>query len=261
MSLAQLLDSAEPRADGFALTIPESWHQGRTAFGGLTAALALVAARQAGGEGLPPLRSAQVSLVGPMYGAVELRARVLRAGRNVTWIAAELLRNGEVGLTATFAFMRPIESGLHLGLEREFPDVIPVEQAIPREEPRGSVRLFEHIEARFALPRQDEPSPEICWWVRAKDREGVDPALHLLLCADAPPPGVFPIVPRPIPPISSMTWLANFLSPDPRSRDGWLLLRTVGDFAYAGYSSDRTEIWNSDGVPLLLGMQSVAIFG
>ena len=101
MSLGQLLAAAEPLTGGFRLAIPESWHQGRTAYGGLTAALALHAARQVGGADLPPLRSAQVSFVGPVYGEIEARARVLRRGRNAVWIAAELLRDGEVGTSAT----------------------------------------------------------------------------------------------------------------------------------------------------------------
>ncbi|HMO69140.1 MAG TPA: thioesterase family protein, partial [Novosphingobium sp.] len=86
MSLPALLAGAEPLTSGFRLAIPEDWHQGRTAYGGFSAALALAAARKAGGEGLPPLRSAAVSFVGPLFGAIEARARVLRAGRNATWV-------------------------------------------------------------------------------------------------------------------------------------------------------------------------------
>lgn len=261
MSLPQILADAVPLADGLRVTIPESWHQGRTAYGGLSAALGLVAARQVGGEELPPLRSAQVSFVGPLHGAVEARARVLRAGRNVVWISAEVLRDGEVGLAAMFAFMRPVENKLHLKHPAALPGLIPVEQAPERALPPGSPSLLNNLDVRFALPPSTERRPELCWWVRAKDREGLDPALHLLFCADAPPPGVFPVLPRPVPPISSMTWIANFLSAQPQARDGWLLLRTVGDYSENGISSDRTEIWNADGEALLIGMQSVAIFG
>ena len=265
MSLAQLLAAAEPLADGFRLAIPETWHQGRTAYGGLTAALALVAARQVGGDGLPPLRSAQVSFVGPVYGEVETRARVLRRGRNAVWIAAELLRaneqGGEIGTCATFVFMTPVENQLRLKHQAVIPGLIPVDDASVREPPAGPARLLQHMEVRFAVPRGGEARPEICWWVRAKEREGLDPTLQLLLCADAPPPGVFGILPRPVPPISSMTWLLNVLTPSLQTRDGWWLMRVTGDTSEQGCSSDRTEIWNTDGDVVALGMQSVAIFG
>ena len=261
MSLAALLASAELLEGGFRLAIPESWHQGRTAYGGLTAALALHAARLAGGEGLPPLRSAQVSFVGPVYGAVEARARVLRRGRNAVWIAAELLRDGEVGTAATFVFMNPVKNQLELKYGRDIPGLIPLEQSTVREIPPGGPRLLDHMEVRYALPRGLELKPEICFWLRASEREGIDPVLQLLLCADAPPPGVFAVLPRPVPPISSMTWLLNLLTPAIETRDGWWLMRVTGETSDQGCSSDRTEIWNADGEAVALCMQSVAIFG
>ena len=82
MSFAALLAGAEPREGGFDVAIPPDWHQGRTAYGGLSAALALESASRVGGE-MPPLRSCQVGFVGPLYGPVDVRARVLRRGRVV----------------------------------------------------------------------------------------------------------------------------------------------------------------------------------
>ena len=58
-----------------------------------------------------------------------------------------------------------------------------------------------------------------------------------------------------------MTWQLNFLMPAPVTQDGWWLMRVSGDYAENGCSSDRTEIWNTEGEPVSLGMQSVAIFG
>ena len=103
----------ESLPDGFRLAIPEDWHQGRTAYGGLSTALALTAAVKAGGDGLPPLRSAMVSFVGPLFGPVEVGARVLRRGKNATWISGEVLREGECGLQAGFVFMGPVTTSLH----------------------------------------------------------------------------------------------------------------------------------------------------
>ena len=69
MSLPAVLAARERTSDGFTLGIPQTWHQGRTAYGGFSAALALEAARLIGGEQLgegklPPLRSALVSFAG-----------------------------------------------------------------------------------------------------------------------------------------------------------------------------------------------------
>jgi acyl-CoA thioesterase len=58
-----------------------------------------------------------------------------------------------------------------------------------------------------------------------------------------------------------MTWQMNLLTPLPRSRDGWYLLRARGNYAELGCSSQNMAIWNADGVAIATGMQSIAIFG
>jgi acyl-CoA thioesterase len=259
MSFAAVLAEAKPVADGLAVAIPEDWHQGRTAYGGFSSALALSAAMRVGGE-LPPLRSAQVSMIAPLFGEVEVRARVLRRGRNATWIEAEISREGEVGFTASFAFMGPVESVLHLNDRSPPADLIPIEVAKAFANPNAPAFLRNHFEVRFALPRGEGKRPEICWWIRARERDGIDPMTELLLCADALPPGVMSLLTFATP-VSTMQWQANLLTPAPRTRDGWWLLRSTGDYAEQGCSSQRMAIWNADGEPMMAGMQSVAVFG
>ena len=268
MSLAALLAEAMPQEGGpsaslgagFDVEIPIDWHQGRTAYGGLSAALALNAAIREGGE-MPPLRSAQVSFVGPLYGRVEVRARVLRRGRNATWVAARIVREGEVGLVASFVFMAPVADSV-LGLEeRPTPaGVLPVEDGGSYPLTHAPVFLREHFEVRFALPRVAAKRPEVCAWVRAKDHAALAPMTGLLLVADALPPGVMPLVHTRVP-VSSMTWQCNVLDPAPATPGGWWLMRSSADHARAGGSSERIEIWNGEGGAVLDSMQSVALFG
>lgn len=260
MSLHALLTEAERSSDGFALTVPETWHQGRTGYGGFSGAVALAAARQVG-EDLPPLRSAQIAFVGPLYGSVEAKARVLRRGKNATWLSAEVLRGGEVGLAASFVFMGPVESSLHLNDSGAPADLIPVDEAAELK-PGGFAPVFlrENFEVRHALPRREGKRPEFCWWLRPKEYATLDPTLAALLSADGVPPGVMPLM-HPGVMVSSMTWQLNMLTPDPRTRDGWWLLRSVGTYAEAGCSSQQMQLWNADGEPILSAMQSVALFG
>jgi hypothetical protein len=84
--------------------------------------------------------------------------------------------------------------------------------------------------------------------------------IELLLCADALPPGVMSLL-TPATPVSTMQWQVNLLTPAPATREGWWLLRSTGDYAEKGCSSQGMAIWNTDGEPVLAGMQSVAIFG
>ncbi|MCB2075514.1 MAG: thioesterase family protein [Novosphingobium sp.] len=260
MGFSEILDAAAPDGDGFRVTIPEDWHQGRTAYGGFSSALAHSAALRTSRD-LPPLRSAQVSFIAPLFGEVEAGARILRSGRNATWVSAEIVREGQVGLSASFVFMGPVESSLHLN-DRPAPEaLIAVDKAQPMEfREHSPVFLRHHFDVRFAIPRSGEKRPELCWWVRVRDREGLDPMTEILLIADSLPPGVLPLM-HPGVPVSSMTWLCNLLTPTPSTRDGWWLLRSSGDYSEQGCSSQRMAIWNADGEPIASGMQSVALFG
>ena len=259
MSIAAVLAEAAPLGDGFTARIPASWHQGRTAYGGFSATLALVAASRLGGD-LPPLRSAQVSFVGPLSGTVEVRARLLRSGRNASWVGAEITGETGVGLTATFVFMGPVDSALHIN-DRPAPVGLIAPELAPAFAMKHSPEfLRNHFDIRFALPRSADKQLELCWWVRAQDPAGLDPMAALILIADALPPGVLPLLP-PRTPISSMTWQCNLLTPAPATREGWWLLRSRGDYAEQGCSSQTMEIWNAEGEPMMAGMQSVAVFG
>jgi len=77
--------SMQAKAGGFLAHIPAGWRQGRTAYGGLTAGLALEAASRSFTE-LPPLRSAAINFIGPVLGDALFTASLLRRGRNVTTI-------------------------------------------------------------------------------------------------------------------------------------------------------------------------------
>jgi len=258
MSLPDTLSNIRRIDGGFATAIPEDWMQGRTSYGGFSAALALEAARGLAPD-LPPLRSAQVSFVGPLSGEVEVRARVLRRGKNASWISAEVTGEAGVGLTATFVFMGAVDSALHIHDVPPPPGLIAVDQAKTLPEGRGP-GFASHFTRRFGLPRTEQPEREIAWWVQLKDREGLDPMVELMLCGDALPPGVLFMM-QGAAPISSMTWLVNLLTPLPTSRDGWWLLRSAGNYAEKGCSSQDMAIWNADGEAVAVGMQSIALFG
>ncbi len=258
MSLPQVLAAARPIDGGFAATVPADWMQGRTAYGGFSAALALAAA-QGAADDLPPLRSATVNFVGPLSGEVEVRARVLRRGKNASWISAEVTGAAGVGLTATFVFMGAVESALHLHDVPPPANLVPVAEAKQLPEGRGP-GFAGHFNRRFGLPRTEQPEPQIGWWVQLKDREGLDPMVELMLCGDALPPGVLFMMPNPAP-ISSMTWLVNLLTPLPSTSDGWWLLRSAGNYAEKGCSSQDMAIWNARGEAVAVGMQSIALFG
>ena len=254
-SLPQVLCQLEPIEGGWRGVIPDIWLQGRTAYGGFSAALALHAAQQSDVD-LPPLRSAQVSFIGPLSGAITIRAQRLRRGRNAAFVQADVESEAGLGLRATFVFMGAVESRI------DFRQGEPPAFAKPGGDTKtfkGHAGFFEKNFEFLDLRDGAVGAAEWLRWVRLDEREGLDPMVELIAVADCLPPAAFKLLGGPAR-ISSMTWLLNVLGPQPRTVNGWWLLRANADYASEGNSSQQMAIWNSDGEAVAEQMQSVALF-
>lgn len=253
--LADILADRVPICGGFQTHIPADWMQGRTSYGGLSAALALQAALLAEPD-LPPLRSAQVSFVGPLAGEVNVTATKLRRGRHAAFIQADVASEAGLGLRAVFVFMRDQQSVVDLQAAR----------ADHRPPPPGT-RLWTGPENFFAgnfefldLKLPELGPAELLRWARLKAHQGLDSLLHLITVADALPPAAIRLLGVGSP-ISSLTWIVNLLTPAPETHDGWWLLAARSDHARAGCASQTMRVWNADGLLIAEAMQSVALFG
>ena len=254
-TLKQAIDALIPIEGGWRGSVPETWLQGRTAYGGFSAALALHAA-QVSDVDLPPLRSAQVAFVGPLSGDIVIRASRLRRGRNAAFVQVDVEGAAGLGLRATFVFMGPVASRLdhRSGAAPDFAAPGPETTTYNGTAAVAFTRNFEFVD------RRDGPTSEWLRWARLAERDGLDPMVELMCVADCLPPAALKLI-GAIAPVSSMTWLLNVLGPQPRTRDGWWLLRATTDYAREGSSSQQMAIWNAEGMPVGEQMQSVAVFG
>lgn len=238
---------------------PEGWGQGRTLYGGMTAALALHAALRL--EAIDaPLRSALVAFVGPAEGALEARVDVLRRGRNVSFLSVDVRAEKGVAARCVFAFggARPSMFDHQFA---SMPEGLPAPQAareIMRNSGPGFAQRFEVRHARGERPFSSAASPGSALWVRHRDRAASWPE-GIVALADMPPPAVLPMF-REFAPISSMTWQLNLLIDEPPPPDAFLLLDTRAENAAHGYASQDMFIWTEDGRLVGAGRQSVAIF-
>src|SRR5262245_43266589 len=86
-SFSHIIAALQQRADHFTIALPSDWLQGRTAYGGLSAALCLEATLRRFPD-LPPLRSAQFAFVGPATGALRIAVTMLRRGKSTVFASA-----------------------------------------------------------------------------------------------------------------------------------------------------------------------------
>lgn len=254
--IAEILAGATRTETGFACTVPGDWMQGRTTYGGLSAALALQAALDLEPD-LPPLRSAQVAFIGPLAGEVRVTATKLRRGRNAAFLQADVASEAELGLRATFVFMAPLASAVAHDTAPRAPIAPPSPDTEVYTGPDDNffTSNFNFLDSKTA----DGPA-EWLRWARLRGRDGLHPMVELMAIGDALPPAAFKLVQDRRAPLSSLNWQINFVAAEPVTEDGWWLLASAADVAHHGYSSQRMTVWNAAGDLVAEAMQGVAIF-
>lgn len=256
-----LIAAMQADNDRFRITLPPDWLQGRTAYGGLSAALCVEATLRAFPD-LPKLRSAQFAFVGPATGELHIEPKILRQGKSAAFINADL--RGESGLA--------VRAILCFGAERHLPHdygkhsmpTAPVLEACPSYFTwPNRPNFMNHFEGRLAAggaPLAGNPSPKMLVWLRHCDPAATGSIVSLVALADALPPASFASF-REVVPISTMTWSFDVFDNDPESQSGWWLVHSTAETIGNGYSAQTAVIWHPDGRPILAGRQNVAIFG
>lgn len=261
-ALDQALALLTPADDGYVIDAPEAWAQGRTLYGGMTAALAHHAVTRALGD-LPPLRSAQLTFLAPAAGRLRFRPELLRRGRSSAIVAADCMNEAGLALRATFSFAAARDSVV--AHERvAAPAVPPPEACRPfrngaaTDFRRGFLERFDFRQASGGRLLAGDGAPEFAVWVRLADGDAADPVTSLLALADALPPPAMVVFPKPAA-ISSLSWSVD-LHRQPEAGGGWRLLTTLSESAAGGYSLQAMRLFDASGVAIASGRQIVAIF-
>lgn len=256
-SFAQMLQQFDPDSPFIA---PPNWLQGRTVFGGLSAALSLQAVLRECPTDFPPFRSAQVSFIGPVTQAQTFETSVLRQGRSVTSVAVDCMSGDDLALRTTLLFAQPRASKItHNSWGRplvegpsKYSTLVLDSNVAP-----ACAHNFEMRAAGGSLPVSGAENPELLMWVRHLDAQGVDPAVALVALADSLPPAAMTCFTEPAA-ISSASWMIDL--PQPAGAGEWFLISSFSQQALEGYSLQDMEIWDESGRRVLWARQTVAIF-
>lgn len=259
-SLAKAIEALTAEADDYVIEAPEAWSQGRTLYGGMTAALCHETALMRYAPDAP-LRSAQFTFPGPATGLLRLRPVMVRQGRSATIIAVDCLGEGGAAARSTFVFGSARQSNIEqkppacpsVPLPEECPPFFPEDDNRP-----GFMKNFEMRLAAGSHPFSGSASADFSVWVRFCERPGVDATTALLALGDALPPAAIASFPSSAP-LSTMTWTMDLARPS-QSVDDWHLLRSWAEQSADGYSLQTMDLWDSTGASIATGRQTVAIF-
>jgi acyl-CoA thioesterase len=259
-AFSRMLATMKQHSEQFTIVLPSDWLQGRTAYGGLSAALCLEAALRSAPD-LPPLRSAQFAFVGPASGDLNIKAVTLRRGKSTVFTQVDLEGDHGLAVRGILCFGAARESALaHVDLP--IPVIAAAENCPDYFTLPDLPNFMRHFDGRLAAgakPVTPGAAPEMLVWLRHRDDDAADNFVSLLALADALPPAAMVLF-KTMAPISTMTWSIDILTDSTVSQKGWWLTQCKAETANAGYSAQSMVIWDATGLPVLAARQNVAIF-
>ncbi|CAA0088836.1 Uncharacterised protein [Zhongshania aliphaticivorans] len=265
MDFKALLGSVTPsgRDNEYTAQLDESWLQGRTAFGGLSAAL-IVKAMLFQVPADRRLRSLSVMFVGPVpAGEHRIVIRELRVGGSVTHIQGEILCNNEVGATVSAAFGKDRPSAVSLAGPTMPTGITPPDDCFVFPYIQGITPEFtRHFDMRLIsgkLPFSQAESADFSMWLAFKESGEIDIPV-LIALADVPPmPGLNMIKPPGMG--SSLSWYLEFPSALPKAdMSDWFFYDYRSDAAGVGYFHNYATMWAANGKPLIFSRQVATVF-
>jgi acyl-CoA thioesterase len=240
------------------LAVPETWNQGRGAFGGFVTG-AMVHALEASAPDRP-LRSLTAELCGPLVaGDAAVELSVLRAGNAVTTTAIRFVQHGEVQAHGVGVLGKQRMRDRDQVVERA-PGLTPWRDVpVAVIDPSFGPSFAQHFEMRIVrgLPFAGGVEPIVEGWVQPKRAGTARDAAYLAACIDCYYPCLFAIekVPRPMATIA-FTFQPFEFSGDP---DAPLAYRARMLASESGYCVEFRELWTAEGRLVALNQQTMVI--
>jgi len=261
MKFSQAMQSVTRHGDQWSASVSEDWLQGRSAFGGLQAALALRAMRELVPSDMP-LRTLQTTFLSPVpAGSVAIRAARLRRGRSAMHVEASLC-DGEQVLCRLLGVFGSARASV-LDFRPEQPPVVAT-AAKEVQYVEGLMPAFaQHFRVRWLRgepPYSGGSQRQSVLQLSLRD-EGRPDETHVLAFADFIPPIALSLFDRQTPG-SSLTWMIEMLRDryDDLGMDDW---RVDAELLAArdGYTNQSVMLWGPRGEPVALSRQSMVVFG
>ncbi len=246
------------------LTLDKSWTQGRTIYGGVSAALIYKAIR----ESIPSenqMRSFNTAFIGPLEANKEftIRVEILRQGKNVTQAMGRIIQNGNTAVLsqASFGVNRQSKIRVHNNLEHGLEGPIKANflPAIPKVTPKF-ISQFELAKTDGGWPFTGNKNSHTFGRMRFKVAPKAFTEAHLVSLIDVWPPTVLQQLKWPAA-ASTVNWNLEFIHPHQQfNPTDWFVYKAKTRHAQDGYANTEAEVWDSSGALVALSRQTVAVF-
>jgi acyl-CoA thioesterase II len=266
MYFDQLVDSTikSVLSDQHTVSIPSEWSQGRTVYGGLSAALLYTAIKHK----VPKdrvLRSYNTNFIGPLIidEPIRFETETLRQGKNVTQISGKIIQKGAVCVQSQACFGVNRQSKVTVANEDTHSMALPKKAKFLPRIPKVTPKFLTNIDLAIVdggLPFTGRKKSYIDGWMRFKQPPPHITDAHIIALVDAWPPTVLQMLKWPAP-ASTMSWNIEFIHPhNPIKASDWLAYQAKTRQAAGGYAHTEANIWDQNGDLIAVSRQAVTIF-
>jgi len=245
-------------------SIPASWGQGRTVYGGLSAAI-LYSAIKAQVADNRPMRSFNANFVGPIMvdTPFTIEVEVLREGKNATQVLGKIRQNGNVALICQVCFAVNRDSKVFVENTEQHQLEPPKKAHFIPPVPGVVPKFIRHLDLKLMegrMPFTGGKKNIVKGWMRFKKAPERITDAHLIALIDAYPCPVLQTLRWPVP-ASTMNWNIEFLHPhDEIKPTDWLAYSSFPRQAADGYCHMESDIWDSQGKLIAISRQVVGVF-
>lgn len=244
--------------------IPKDWSQGRTVFGGISAAMLYRAAREyVTADRL--IRSITTNFVGPLIydEAFTIQVEVLREGKNVSQVLARAVQDDKNCVIAQCCFGKPRESRISVKNTDTHDLELPTKAQFIPNIPKVTPKFLQHFDLSISsggLPFTGRKSSHYDGWMRCNDAEKQISEAHVIAMIDAWPPTLIQQLRWPAP-ASTVSWNLEFIYPHSKLMpNDWFAYKNHTRQAADGYGHAEATIWDMHGKAIALSRQTVAVF-
>lgn len=262
--LLRVNQASQASPNSFEILLDDSWHQGRTLYGGVISAV-LVQSLFNLIDSDRKLVSLSVSFTGPTDGTrpFTVHNEILREGKSVTQATAFCQQNGVIGTKISACFAKSRVSQVQVTSEQKMslraPETcfnVPLVQGVTP----NFLNHFDLAVSDGEMPYSGSDKSDLSGWMRYQQAPSKFTMTHLVGLIDAWPPSVLQMMPHPGP-ASTMTWHMSF----PNSIDNITGTDRIGYHvktvaAADGYAHSLAHVFTTDGQLIAISQQTIAIF-
>jgi acyl-CoA thioesterase len=254
-----LISSNEP------IVIASDWSQGRSIFGGLSAALILTKINESEASQGKNLKSLSVNFCGVFEADTEceIHYQILSNGKSVVQIQGQLLQDNQIRTQITACYGRPRESSINVKPEPSSPKGS-IDDAMKFPFIPGLTPEFgQHIDLGVlndCIPFSGVKTTHVTGWTKFKEAPREFNLAAVIALIDAWPPAVLPMLKKPAP-ASTITWNMEFtgtfsgLAPNDA-----IYYECDVEEASDGYAHTEAKIYKPNGELIALSRQLVGVY-